>query len=1327
MKDNSNDTSVTNGNGNPVLPLYDFFIVLKQNGFSVSPKQVADCNRVINAYAQQVQNEDELCAYLSAVMANSKEEQVQFREIFTAFYKQELPQAPPPPPACPRRLIKHIKANILSYLSILLALLLALTVIYLSNRMPALPVITIDAYQADSVTNGRADAVLLSSDTSNRFALHTLYDWGDGTAADSLPWHIYKADGSYRVKANVTVMYKNRLIDTVMATDLVNICVQRPVLNITGTPPGGEVLVGTAINFSAGVQAANENDINWTAAGDTVEKKGRGRNFTVAFSNTGRHTVYCTFSHAGAFCTAEKSVIIFVKDSVPHPPVVLAAAPGAKDAAPGYSVKPYWYYLTAALALISLFFTIFFAVKWNKAKGNITPLDPEAEREYQKLIVSLGGQLGKRELVFTGKNYLPLPEKELSDVARMMRMRINDETPFIDIQKTIGKAVAQAGFFQPVYSTRTQQCEYLVLIDDIGVNSQQVKLFEYLLDLLVKQNVFIERFYYRRSPADCYNTEMPHGISLEKLSEKFPRHVLLIMGNAYQLLYDIYPVVDNSFLPLLHRWPHRAILTPVSFADWGNKEKMALYEAMPMVPVDIQGQILLMKKLFAEEVNVIATLHQNSRDFYEAESVDFEDIDELYEYCEQADWANEHTGSYGNLLFQWIAALATWPKINWEITLAVGKALLDKHGKTNELNFTSLLRIARIKWMKEGRFPDYIRTALLKKLSRENEITARETILVLLNEIPEAELQRDHFAFEEKETQRMINEFILYAYDPVKYAAYKRSKNVFGKMNAKGEVMDQALLHYLENPGFKWETLIHAPVRPGHGENSKPETLTGYFTAESGFLKKVFLWCTALSAIVFLSSLLGLIGLMVIGTSGTGNFPYFTTADPTVKNISFTVSLPSAGKTRSAADTILTVDTASVILNGRSVYSVPVVITDSLTAINISVDGNTLYDTAININKDAYTLSSLPIHNDTTGQLSPPVVPADTVKGGPDTSQAPPATVKPVVYIEVSDKSLTGSANQFRKELAARGDLDVKAVTVKQYNYNSEITYYTAGMQATASRIRQYYNRYYPDMTVQARLRRPGAESNKNNIVVWIQKLDNSNISQPAPVYRVQNEKIPPTIRQGSNLSVAFEIAATGGATASQQQSGSINGTVCINSENICTSFYSKRFTSGSRMMTEQLNTKDLAPGKYLVNITIPEFNINQVIGTFTVEGNRPPSSRCDTISSVISRGQGDISKSYYHPDMQRLGILMELMELDNKKENALLVVQKEGCRQEKIQLYARKMQTVTFCDGSKLTLQLKRFRSNQKAEYGSEITFDAIYCQEINYNNRNPAIQMKN
>ena len=78
-----NDTQYS---GDSNLPLYDFFIELQQNGFSVTPKQISDASTLIEQFASEVTNESELANYLTPLFANNQEEQLQFNEIFNQYF-----------------------------------------------------------------------------------------------------------------------------------------------------------------------------------------------------------------------------------------------------------------------------------------------------------------------------------------------------------------------------------------------------------------------------------------------------------------------------------------------------------------------------------------------------------------------------------------------------------------------------------------------------------------------------------------------------------------------------------------------------------------------------------------------------------------------------------------------------------------------------------------------------------------------------------------------------------------------------------------------------------------------------------------------------------------------------------------------------------------------------------------------------------------------------------------------------------------------------------------------------------------------------------------
>jgi CheY-like chemotaxis protein len=957
-------------NGKIHLPLYDFFIALKRNGFLVTPGQIADSNTIIETYSTQVKNERELCRYLAPVFANSQEEQLQFTQIFDAHFKiQQEEGAKNEEKKTFWQL--HWWKFLFAALGIAGLLWYVLSNKFTSPKIPSKPniVLLTDVepvkYVAaqKKITQRTASAWLVTNDDTNQDYLKevtkkVLYNWGDDVRLDTVSRHVYTKEGNYNLTAYASIYYRNSFQYTDTLRSQLAICFIADNIAFT-TNFTGAVKVGDIITITA-ADASEKDTVVWGGAAVAAEKKENGNSITLRYNKPGRQTIDCSIYNPKSklVCERTDNISFFVSDTALAPTITVSVPATAKALLPKYNVKPKLFISLAALALLFMGLTTYLSRLINRQKKVQQSVTAETKEQYKNLRQSFLGRQGDVQLPFLSKNYLPLPEQQIEDVARQMRKRISDDAVYLHVEKTINKAVNNAGFFEPVTAVRTQQSEYLVLIDDNATNSQQVKLFEYLLELLAKQNVFIEKYYYRTEPKLCYKEQGAATISLEKLSEKCPKHILLFFGNAYQLVYQLYPVIDSSYQHLLSRWQYKAILTPVSFLDWGNKEKKVLPDELPVLPVDIPGQILLLQKLFGEQINVLTDLKLYGNEFYEAEPVDFEDIDELHDYCDAAAWAVQ-SGSYKNILFQWIAALAVYPKIRWELTLAIGKNILDAYGKTPELNFTTLLRIARIKWMRDGRFPDYTRLNLLKQLTKENEIIARETILKVLNEIPEIELSATHFAFEEKEVQRLTNEFTLYAYNPEKYAAYKNSRDLFEQLRADKQITDIPAKNYLENPDSKWDTLINKPIsNVAAAGNTANVPLDGYFGWDKKgrfFLKNIYLWATALSSVCFVAALIGLIGLIILNFSNSQRFRVFTYKQAFTDSVKFNYIDTSGSKL--ADDLILNVDSIQVSLNNYKPAVLLLNINDSLKNIAVKVNGDMLFDTTMAVKYDGYNIT----------------------------------------------------------------------------------------------------------------------------------------------------------------------------------------------------------------------------------------------------------------------------------------------------------------------------------------------------------------------------------
>lgn len=876
--DNNFDTINENVfNGEENIPLQSFYAELKENGFPVTPLQIIHAQKVIIQYANWVKNEVELCQYLSPIFAGSEEEQHLFKKIFDKHFKREIPKPLSKQQlSVEKKLKQHWKKLVIIYGAIALAVIGVIVYTSLQRKQfdPAKIHLYISNKNETSLkaplftkTNTQIELVTICKYDNKSDVLETdvQYNWGDSSITDPLPSHIYITSGVYKLTAYVSVRYRDKIIKKAILHKTVNVCDADNSLAIKILSANHTITIGEKIKCIAITNHQGNNSfIEWSIDNVNV---GHRREVDTAFLFAGVHKILCNvfYDSINSACNIYKDTSITVNDKTKPQPVVSNTNPQIKKEddtieplqTPNNFLQTLYKSLAIIFSLLALFFMLLYARQLKKTgaiKSNV--LD-----KYKKLTTSFTTKKAPAILPFKNRNYLPAQQSELDDIAKLLRRRVKDTVTFLNIGKTISKSIEKMGMFTPVQDARTRQSEYLILIDETNTNNQQVKLFEYLVTMLKKQNVLAEVFYFKKHPGFCYNIHEPKGIGLEKLFGKYQRHTLLIMGNGHQLINKTENNFDETFLALLNRWQHKAIVTPVSFLDWQREEKNILLPQIPIVPVDMEGLVLLAEILTPKgnAVDIIARLSRNSGAFYKVKGIDFEQLTVLEQYCNISGWIRQNeNGKSINVLLEWVLALSIYPKLRWEITLAIGKSILEKYNLRHQLNFTILLRITRISWMQQGFIKDSLRFEMLKKLSRKNEQTARETILLLLNEIPQQEIESSNSA-EEKEVQQIINEFSLYAHDPVFYSSYHESKYMFEKLWQNNQLNDTPTESYFKNQGRQWKTLINqhnndneTPYNVGVEEyllsNNREETL----------LSKVYLALAVISAVVLVSSIAAL-------------------------------------------------------------------------------------------------------------------------------------------------------------------------------------------------------------------------------------------------------------------------------------------------------------------------------------------------------------------------------------------------------------------------------------------------------------------------------------
>jgi len=443
-----------------------------------------------------------------------------------------------------------------------------------------------------------------------------------------------------------------------------------------------------------------------------------------------------------------------------------------------------WLLLVPAI-LIAFGTAIWWMIK-KKNKGNEVAGEPPR----------FTGKKPPYETPFENKDLkLTEPEPAFREIFRSFRQKAEDETIAFNVAQSIQRTIRGGGMPELVFTNKLRYTDYLILIDRSMAKSMQVRLFDYLVKLLNEEAINVERFYYSGRFEKIYNEAVPDGYSFKRLAELYKTHTLIILGHAHGLVYDAYVVLDKNLADTLSEWEYKAILTPVPYKDWDKKEKL-IAEKFVLLPADLQGQVRLLQAI--REKNLDHRKYLSSvTGFYETGSFDFGSVDDVKAYLQD------------DVLFQWLCATAVYHKLRWEVLIEIGKAICSVNSQPEKMNFSNLLKFSRISWMNDGAFPAGVRMELLKQLSPQHEVIARETLLQML-QYADTHFGEGYFFEEEKEVQKITSRFLLFAHNQEKYAQYASDQQTFKALWDNGKLWDTPQKAYLENPKGDWSSLLQA-------------------------------------------------------------------------------------------------------------------------------------------------------------------------------------------------------------------------------------------------------------------------------------------------------------------------------------------------------------------------------------------------------------------------------------------------------------------------------------------------------------------------------------
>ena len=761
--------------------LKPFLEILKGKDLPVSPDTHIQLVRMLEAFKDKITAEN-LPDFLAAVVVKNAEQMKILKQAYDDFPPQ-APVVPPPPPPLPPLPARPLKYKYVIAAAIVLASLAALIIYLIPSSHSA------NAYVEIIHDRNVKHPVMLSAlpgleDSADAKHLHFHWDFGDGTteSGKTRVEHTYEKPGNYIVSLKIASHSPKVKVDKADTSIHLTVCPPPPQLNINSPRvQTSEPVIVTAkssdstyplprnnawyINEKLVKRSSKKLDTSFRTPGD----------YTIRFVSNDTDSLQCDEAITQVNVETPSSLFFNISESGPQINENNAAA------APNTA----WLWALGLISLASVIplalVSILFAVK-NRA----------SKTKAKAIISNFTGTKKPKEIPFKNQDDLVEDEKDLLSVIRVMNRRNPYEQTYLDIPQTINSTIRSEGMVQPVWRTRTRPVEYLVLIDKNNSKNLQVRLFEYLLKKFSNNSIYFEKYYFKGNPETCYNAMVPGGTGLQQLHDRYPNHVLIVLGTGHELVNHDYPTLNDRLVQLFRKWEHSAICTPVCYKDWDYKEEL-IGKAMMILPADLNAQILLFRLIESNSIlpaEALANLPGYSAKY------NFEDVAEIEKYLNDP------------FLLQWLCALAVYPLLQWDVMIAIGSALQKNYYSQHEVNYSVLLKLVRISWMQNGSFPGRTRLELLKKLESANEKLARETVLKLIDQAA-AKMDSSSFAYEQLETQRITNTFLLSANSPG--SEHINEFRDFKTLWEQDKIHDVQLIAYLKKAGT-WSTLIEEPI-----------------------------------------------------------------------------------------------------------------------------------------------------------------------------------------------------------------------------------------------------------------------------------------------------------------------------------------------------------------------------------------------------------------------------------------------------------------------------------------------------------------------------------
>lgn len=525
-------------------------------------------------------------------------------------------------------------------------------------------------------------------------------------------------------------------------------------------------------------------------------------------------------------------------------------------------------------------------------------------------------------------------EDGIRKLAGILRSRQTGDNFKLNIPKTIYETVRTGGIPSIKFSPQSKPQSFLILIDKQSPDNQITNLFFYLVDKLKKDEVDLNVYEYFKEPLFLSNEHLNHyRIPIEKLYALYPDTTLIIVGDAQYFIYPLKRLLKPWVTEKLSNWNTRILLTPYSVKDWDQKEKLLEITGLKILSADLSS-IVKIEEFIGNGHEIGRALKTHADTTYRSRFLGFQDIHRLENYLNNP------------FLFQWICSLAVYPAIDWNFTIAIGKAIendLKSKGSSADLvNYTNLLKISRISWMQDDVISESLRLDMLGRLGKSATLLARQTLYSQLEAIS-ASIKDDSFVKSQFELHRTLNRFLV--------DVYQEKNTTIASDNAIKKIRESSELDEAQNIYFNRDE----PIVPHPQKKDESVSLGKYFELK----EKIAARRSFMPSLILFGSLLIASAVYLYWCNSTKtvvvNFSVAKTNSQAFKNFTVKISDDSTFATQLFTSDIHVGDTGKMKTFTARIRTSPMIDTNSFNYVKVlSASGALLAETKFKRNLTSY-------------------------------------------------------------------------------------------------------------------------------------------------------------------------------------------------------------------------------------------------------------------------------------------------------------------------------------------------------------------------------------